>query len=35
VSLREFRAWSVPFTLVASAVCYVLGMLIWVLPYAR
>jgi hypothetical protein len=24
----------VPFTLVSSAVCYVLGMVIWVLPYA-
>ena len=35
VSLREFLAWSVPFTLVCSLVCYVLGMLIWVLPYAR
>jgi Na+/H+ antiporter NhaD/arsenite permease-like protein len=35
VSLREFLAWSVPFTLIASAICYVLGMLIWVLPYAR
>jgi Na+/H+ antiporter NhaD/arsenite permease-like protein len=35
VSLREFLSWSVPFTLVASFVCYVLGMLIWVLPYAR
>jgi Na+/H+ antiporter NhaD/arsenite permease-like protein len=35
VSLREFLSWSVPFTLVAAAVCYVLGMLIWVLPYAR
>jgi Na+/H+ antiporter NhaD/arsenite permease-like protein len=35
VSLREFLSWSVPFTLVAALVCYVLGMLIWVLPYAR
>ena len=35
VSLREFLAWSVPFTLVCSVVCYVLGMLIWVLPYTR
>jgi Na+/H+ antiporter NhaD/arsenite permease-like protein len=35
VSLREFLAWSVPFTIVASAICYVLGMLIWVLPYAK
>jgi Na+/H+ antiporter NhaD/arsenite permease-like protein len=33
VSLREFLAWSIPFTLVCSFVCYVLGMLIWVLPY--
>jgi len=35
VSLREFLAWSVPFTLVCSGICYVLGMLIWVLPYAK
>jgi len=35
VPLGEFLAWSVPFTLVASGVCYVLGMLIWVWPYAR
>jgi Na+/H+ antiporter NhaD/arsenite permease-like protein len=35
VSLREFLAWSIPFTLVCSFVCYVLGMLIWVLPYVK
>ena len=35
VSLREFLAWSIPFTLVCSAICYVLGMLIWVLPYVK
>ena len=35
VSLREFLAWSVPFTLVCSLVCYVLGMLVWVLPYVK
>jgi Na+/H+ antiporter NhaD/arsenite permease-like protein len=35
VSLREFLAWSIPFTIVCSAVCYVLGMLIWVLPYVK
>jgi len=35
VSLREFLAWSVPFTLVCSVICYVLGMLIWVLPFAK
>ncbi len=34
ISLREFLAWSLPFTLVAAAVCYALGMLIWVLPFA-
>ena len=35
VSLREFLTWSVPFTLMCSFICYVLGMLIWVLPYAK
>lgn len=35
ISLREFLAWSVPFTLVAAGVCYALGMAIWVLPFAR
>jgi Na+/H+ antiporter NhaD/arsenite permease-like protein len=35
VSLREFLAWSVPFTLLCSGICYVLGMLFWVLPYAK
>lgn len=35
ISLREFLAWSVPFTLVAAGVCYALGMLIWVLPFVR
>jgi Na+/H+ antiporter NhaD/arsenite permease-like protein len=35
VSLREFLAWSVPFTLVAAGTCYVIGMLVWVLPYAK
>lgn len=34
ISLREFLAWSVPFTLVAAGVCYAFGMLIWVLPFA-
>jgi Na+/H+ antiporter NhaD/arsenite permease-like protein len=33
VSLREFLSWSIPFALVSSFICYVLGMLIWVLPY--
>jgi Na+/H+ antiporter NhaD/arsenite permease-like protein len=33
--LREFLRWSVVFTLVSSAICYVIGMLIWVLPLAN
>ena len=32
IHLREFLGWSVPFTLVASVICYAFGMLIWVLP---
>ncbi len=35
ISLREFLAWSVPFTIVCSFVCYILGMLIWVMPYVK
>jgi len=35
VPLREFLSWSVPFTIAASLICYLLGMLIWVFPYAR
>ena len=33
--VREFLSWSVPFTIVASLICYIFGMLIWVLPYAN
>ena len=35
VSLREFLSWSIPFALVSSFICYILGMLIWVLPYMK
>ena len=35
VSLKEFLAWSVPFALVSSFICYILGMLIWVMPYVK
>ncbi len=35
VSLKEFLAWSVPFALLSSFICYVLGMIIWVLPYVK
>jgi len=34
IGLGEFLRWSLPFTLVACLVCYLLGMLIWVLPAA-
>jgi Na+/H+ antiporter NhaD/arsenite permease-like protein len=35
ISLREFLSWSVPFVIVSTLVCYLVGMLIWVLPYAN
>jgi Na+/H+ antiporter NhaD/arsenite permease-like protein len=35
VSLREFLSWSLPFCLVSAAICYVLAMIVWVLPYAK
>jgi Na+/H+ antiporter NhaD/arsenite permease-like protein len=35
ISLREFLSWSLAFCLVSSCVCYVFGMLIWVLPYSN
>ena len=33
VSLKEFLAWSVPFALLSAFICYVLGMVVWVLPH--
>jgi Na+/H+ antiporter NhaD/arsenite permease-like protein len=35
VPMKEFLKWSVTFTVAASAICYVFGMLIWVIPYAQ
>ncbi|MDD2917640.1 SLC13 family permease [Rhodoferax sp.] len=35
ISLREFLSWSIPFVLISTLVCYVIGMLIWVLPFAK
>jgi Na+/H+ antiporter NhaD/arsenite permease-like protein len=35
VSLREFLSWSIAFALSSSFICYVLGMLIWVLPSVK
>ena len=34
IRLGEFLRWSVPFVVVSALVCYVLGMLVWVLPYS-
>jgi Na+/H+ antiporter NhaD/arsenite permease-like protein len=34
IPLWEFLRWSVPVVVVSSVVCYLLGMVIWVLPYA-
>ena len=35
IPLGEFLRWSVVFTLISSGICYVFGMLIWVLPFAK
>jgi Na+/H+ antiporter NhaD/arsenite permease-like protein len=35
IPLREFLRWSVVFTLISSGICYVFGMLIWVLPFMK
>ena len=35
VSLREFLSWSIAFALSSSLICYILGMLIWVLPSVK
>lgn len=35
ISLREFLSWSIPFVIISTVVCYIFGMLIWVLPFAR
>jgi len=34
VPLKEFLKWSVAFTVAASLICYAIGMLIWVIPFA-
>ena len=34
IGLGEFLRWSVPFALVSCVVCYLLGIAVWVLPYA-
>ena len=35
IPLGEFLRWSVVFTLVSSGICYLFGMLIWVLPFVK
>jgi Na+/H+ antiporter NhaD/arsenite permease-like protein len=35
ISFGEFFRWSLVFTLTASAICYVFGMLVWVIPYTH
>jgi Na+/H+ antiporter NhaD/arsenite permease-like protein len=34
ISVREFLRWSILFAVSSSLICYLLGMLIWVLPSA-
>jgi hypothetical protein len=33
--MKEFLKWSVTFTVAASGICYLFGMMIWVIPYAH
>ena len=35
IPLREFLTWSVTFTAAASVICFIFGMLIWVIPFAN
>jgi Na+/H+ antiporter NhaD/arsenite permease-like protein len=35
VPMKEFLKWSVTFTVAASGICYLFGMMIWVIPYAH
>lgn len=35
VPIREFLKWSVTFTLAASVIAFIFGMLIWVVPFAN
>ena len=35
IPFREFFKWSLTFTVAASLICYVFGMLIWVIPFAN
>jgi Na+/H+ antiporter NhaD/arsenite permease-like protein len=35
VPIKEFLKWSVTFTLAASVICFIIGMIIWVVPFAN
>jgi len=35
VPIKEFLKWSVTFTLAASIICFIIGMMIWVVPFAQ
>ena len=34
IPLKEFLKWTVPFTIASSIICFVLGMMVWVIPTA-
>ncbi len=34
IGLRQFLSYTVPFTLISLAICYVLMLVFWVIPYA-
>ena len=35
VPIKEFLKWSVTFTAAASVICFIIGMIIWVVPFAN
>ena len=35
VPIKEFLKWSVTFTAAASVICFIFGMIIWVVPFAN
>jgi Na+/H+ antiporter NhaD/arsenite permease-like protein len=35
IPLGEFLRWSLVFTIISSAICYVIGMIVWVLPFVK
>jgi Na+/H+ antiporter NhaD/arsenite permease-like protein len=35
VPIKEFLKWSVTFTIAASVICFIIGMMIWVVPFAN